>query len=250
GFEVAAVNDIAPSVAACASGVQVGGVPANGPGVCTIHHYSIKTSDCSLCAQLSDNRISGSTQPALQAGNIWVVWVQSTAPVATTDIWSDVSVDSTVGVRTFLARAAGGGVATTLDLNANVQGPAIGAKPAQWQSDNATNALLFKYGTFTNGVAVTGTGCAGAANVDNCDDQFVAADAYTALAVHQNTLTAGLTDIRAEDAKLATKRDMKPLFADGSFVGFGYGSAGSQLVASVPVISGTGSNAGATQAQP
>src|SRR5208337_1694985 len=92
GFEVAAVNDIAPSVAACASGVQVGGVPANGPGVCTIHHYSIKTSDCSLCAQLSDNRISGSTQPALQAGNIWVVWVQSTAPVATTDIWSDVSV--------------------------------------------------------------------------------------------------------------------------------------------------------------
>ncbi len=261
-YEVAAVNDIAPAVPTC---TQSGGGVMGASGVttpsCVIHHWSIKTSDCALCAQLSDNRISGALQPVLQAGNIWIVWVTAgpnlcgaagqTPCGQTTHIWSDVSVDSTVGVRTFLARAAGGGVGTNLDLNSNVTGTSgVGLKPAQWQSDNATAANLFKYGTFSNGVAVTGTGCTGAASVVNCDDQFLGSDTYTDLAINQNRLTAGLTDIRPEDAKLATKRLMKPLDPTGEFFGLGYGSAGSQLIATTPVISGTGSNAGVTQAQP
>src|SRR5208283_5573202 len=62
GFEVATVNDVAPTVAACVNGVGAG---AN---QCTIHHYSIKTSDCATCANLHDDRSSGGGAPGAQYG--------------------------------------------------------------------------------------------------------------------------------------------------------------------------------------
>jgi len=220
GFEVAAVNDVAPAVAACQGG---------GNGVtCTIHHWSQKTGDCSgICAGLVDDR-SGAI--GTQYGNIWIVWVNS-GPNDTgtdTDVWTDVSVDSTVGVRTFLARDA------TTDLTAtslNI-GPASGVTADN--SAAATASLL--YGCQNN----SGTCASGASG----DDKTIPADVFTAL--NGAGLTAGLTDIRPEDARYATKRTDKGLDPSGFFAGLGYASAGSALTGT-PIQSGTGTSTATAQ---
>jgi hypothetical protein len=225
---VAAANDIAKLSPTCAGGVGTS---------CAIHHWTLKNgADCTAvsgggCTELFDNRVSGGTTPGLQGGNIWIVWVTclvaadcpSYAVGAATDVWSDVQIDSTVGVRVFLARGASGGVATQLQLAGNVQGPPF--SPAQ-QSDNAISQLLL-----ANGVAAasSGTNCTAATNT--CDDKYVPADVYTALTTGtSSTLTTGFTDIRMEDAKYATKRINKPFDTGGYFLGLGYSTAGSALV--------------------
>jgi len=232
---LAAVNDIAKASPTCAGGVGTS---------CSIHHWTLKNGgDCSAvsgggCTELFDNRVSGGTTPGLQGGNIWIVWVTCLVAAdcpgyavgATTDVWSDVSVDSTVGVRTFLARGASGGVATQLQLAGNVQGPPFSPPQA---SDNAISPVLFVYGTKSNGAAVSGANCSTPTTLQ-CDDQYVPADVYAVLTTGtSSTLSTGFTDIRMEDAKYATKRINKPFDVGGYFLGLGYSTAGSALVGNI-----------------
>jgi hypothetical protein len=215
---VAAVNDAAPTVSACSGGVGTS---------CTIHHYTIKTSDCAQCVGLFDTRVSGGITPGKQYGNGWIVWVNNTSGVAT-DIWSDVSVDSSVGDRAFLGRGASGGVGTNLILAESIADEGGTSQT----SDNAVAPQLFKYGT-----SASGTNCGGAST---CDDAFLQADVYSALTTSPgDVLNSAFSDIRLEDGKYATKRSLKPLDPSGYFAGLGYGSAGSQLVGT-PILSGTG----------
>jgi hypothetical protein len=173
GFEVAAVNDLA----------AVAGVPA-----AQVHHWSVKTSHSSTgggtctshCAGVTDSR---SAAIPVEYGNLWVVWFNNTSGVAT-DIWAYASVDSTVGVRTFLAGA-------TLTFPAD-----IGSSVA----DNAVSPQFLTAGAPGNGApAACPSGFA-----TQCDDEFLQADVITALSNH--VLTAGMTDIRPEDALYATNR--------------------------------------------
>ena len=103
GFGIAAYNDLA--LGADGGGVCVGGVIQAGSGStatpgdsCTTSHWSTKTA--SGLAAAKDSR---STSIPLEYGNLWVVWVTDTTTGSDTDAWTYLSVDSTVGVRTYLA---------------------------------------------------------------------------------------------------------------------------------------------------
>ena len=161
GFGVAAYNDIATPI-----------VTAN-PGF-TIHHWTEKSSNApGTWAQIVDSRTpAGGSPPPPEAGNVWVVWVDNASGVPT-DIWADVSIDSTVGNRVFLAQPR----AKLLLAAADTSTPGVNA---------IASALL-----------VGGVG----------DDGGLDAQVYNALGGATGiAITAGLTDIRPEDALLATNR--------------------------------------------
>jgi hypothetical protein len=161
GFAIAAFNDVsAAAVTACQSGGHT----------CVARHWTTTTANGN--AYVKDSRTNSSgTAPLLQFGNTWIVWVQDTTAGTTTDVWAYVSVDSTVGVRTYLAAPR-----AKVVLAPGASGSAGAAKIA---------ANLF-------------TG--------NAPDSPLDATAFAA--VNGQTLTAGMTDIRPEDALLATNRSL------------------------------------------
>src|SRR5215471_14875164 len=177
GFGIAAYNDLA--LGADGGGICVGGlikvVSPGGPAgeavgdSCLNHHWSVKTAGA--LASAKDGR--SAAIPA-EFGNFWTVYVtDTTIGGAATDVWSYLSIDSTVGVRTFLAVPR-----AKLILAAAAQATA-GA--------NVISSAFFVDGSV--------------------DSASVPADVWTVLSgAAGQPLTAGMTDIRPEDAKLATER--------------------------------------------
>jgi hypothetical protein len=188
GFIVAAANDMATPL----------GIPLT-----RFHHWSVKTGGCGgQCATIVDNRTAGI--PA-EAGNLWVVWATD-AGGAATDIWAYVSVDSVVGVRSFL-----GGAKLLLGSGIGAQAPANVASPG-----------ILASGAPANGA---GAACPGGFGGNTCDDATLAADVITALGgsgagATGIAISAGMTDIRPEDAKYATERALGTV-VDTSATGVG-----------------------------
>jgi len=243
GFEVAAVNDLAHAIAT-----------AN-PGY-TVHHWSIKTSHAAGCAGHCvagyDNRAYLGSTPPKEYGNWWVTWVCSTntnpCTGTVTDIWAYLSVDSTVGVRLFLAQASTTQHSAFLQLN-------TAGGIASTTADNVVDPNLLSDGAPGNGSAATcPTGRAA-----QCDDSFIDPAVTAALGGATGIpLTAGMTDIRPEDAKYATNRALSTT-VDTSVAcaskpcrdwALGYGHAPGNTIIGQSIQSGvTGSTATATPVQ-
>jgi hypothetical protein len=188
GFMVAVVND----VAILSAGFTGGG---------GIHHYTVNGLCSGVnCAQLVDGRSTGETEQA----KYWAVWVCDTsAPNCNgsnaTDVWVYNQVDSTVGVRMFLARPP---AVSQLHLGAQL-------------GQDLVSPVLLKHG-----VASGSSTCTGGATT--CDDTTIPADVLTA--INGVSVQTGMTDIRPEDALYATARSCTST-ADGSpWVGLGYGA--------------------------
>lgn len=153
----------------------------NSNGTCTFH-WSAKNA-----SNLLDTRDGSQIRPEL--GNIWLVWVAtqdggtcatSTGGTGVTDVWADVSVDSTVGVRTFMAQLGSG----QSNSGAMVQIP----NPLP-QAGNLVNAALLA------------DGYADVANLPSAVQGAIGSGTSG-----NDHLNLGLTDIRPEDALFATAR--------------------------------------------
>lgn len=207
GFAVAVVNDVAVNTTTFAGGGS-------------IHHYSVNGKcGANNCAQLFDGR--GATET--EQSKFWVVWVCASAGCTgsdASDVWLYNQVDSTVGVRMFLARPV---AKTQVNFGAQVGQDLI--KP-----------VLFKHG-----IASGSSTCTGGATT--CDDLSVPADVLAA--INGSDINAGATDIRPEDALYATNRVLAALDSSAPWVGLGYGPG----PFGVPIQSGqTGSTATAVGA--
>lgn len=183
GFGVAAVNDLAAIVANGTAAAPFNYCASGSGNTCTVNHWSIKTSTApGSLAGLSDSR---NASIPTEFGNIWVAWVNcsgSSCPSYTgangaTEIWTYLSVDSTVGVRNFLGRNSSGqpsslvlAAATTSTDGVNVISQKLFVAP--WNNSEATVTLQ--------------------------------PDVFNAL--NNQPITAGMTDIRPEDALYATYR--------------------------------------------
>jgi len=135
------------------------------------YHYTVKSGTClsgsTTCyASLADSRTVGSATINKEPGNLWVVW-------SSNGVWAYLSVDSTVGVRTFMAAPR-----ATLALSPLASLPVSGTSNYLYWSDSSHDTAL----TSTVYAALNGT-----------------------------TLTAANTDIRPEDALFATNRALNTL---------------------------------------
>jgi hypothetical protein len=211
GFAVAVVDDVATQTPTFTGGGS-------------IHHYTFNSAlpPGELAAALLDTRsgLAGTTIP-VEPAKLWVVYTCTSAPntacgaSGAVDVWAYLQVDSTVGVRAIMSRAAAGGVGVQASLDTNTQ--------SSVNATNQINPILFNAG-MPSFAGSTGTGCTTTGS-PNCDDQFLPADVFTALQNHP--INVGATDIRPEDAKYATKRATAP---PSNTAGLGYGTVGSQLV--------------------
>jgi hypothetical protein len=176
-------------------------IPVGGAANC--HHYSVngKTAGGNNFAQVVDSRGGGAIPP--EAGNLWVVWNNSTSPAT---VWAYLSVDTTVGNRAFFA-----------------------VPRAQLQVDSAVTS-----GNAKN-LIVSTVFDDGAGN-PVADDASLPANI---LAVIQTTFTAAGSDIRAEDAKVATNRMLSNLDTT-ALNGLGYNQAGASCTpnATFPTLIG------------
>lgn len=180
GFIVAAANDMATVV----------GQPIN-----RFHHWSVKNGNAGCttppCAGIVDSRTAGIP---VEGGNLWVVWATD-ASGAVTDLWAYVSVDSVVGVRSFLGGAKlvlGGGIGATV-------------------ADNVASPGILTSGAGLNGATAKCPTNFTASATSTCDDQNLPANVISLLGgsgagAIGHAITAGMTDIRPEDAKYATNR--------------------------------------------
>ena len=150
-------------------------------------HYTVKgDTGCTqtpACAQLLDSR-SGSILP--EGGNLWVVW-----NAAQTEVWADVSVDSVVGNRMFLAAPR-----AKVEIDAKTQTTVTG--------QNLIAAALW-----------------------GADASVIPAAVYAAL--NNAQVTAAFTDIRPEDAKFAETRAVSVL-DQTAYTGLGYGTGPNTLI--------------------
>jgi len=163
GFGVAAYNDaqlVPARLTACNAGANV---------PCASKHWSTTTANAT--AYLKDTRTNSvGTSPIPQFGNLWIDWVQDSTG-AVTDLWAYLSVDSTVGVRNYLAMPRAKLIVTA---------------PAGTAGAGSIKAALFS---------------------DNSADSPITAQVLAAVGGGAGiTITAGMTDIRPEDALLATAR--------------------------------------------
>jgi hypothetical protein len=219
GFGIAAYNDLAGSGSAasttgiCNAGTiqATAGSSAIAGNACTASHWTVK-SPPEPYAYLHDTR---SSSIPLEYGNLWVVWVTDTTTSTVTDVWTYLSVDSTVGVRNYLATPR---AKLTVDNAATSYG-----------GGNAISNVFF---------------------IDSTKDTTLTSAVWTAISGTEGVpLTAGMTDIRPEDAKLATERilgtvpspyggDTVPTTADNfiySFaLGYGPGPIGLQIKSAEP----------------
>jgi len=176
-------------------------IPAGGASNC--HHYSVsgKTAGGNNFAQIVDSRGGGAINP--EGGNLWVVWNNGTSPAT---VWAYLSVDSIVGNRAFFAVPR-----AQLQVDSSV---------TSGNAKNLVAAVLFDDGA-GNSVA---------------DDASLPANI---LSVIQATFTAAGSDIRAEDAKLATNRALTNLDTK-KLAGLGYNQAGASCTpnATFPTLIG------------
>jgi hypothetical protein len=160
----------------------------------TVQHWTKKNA-----AFVSDNRDTLG-RITNEVGNVWLVWIKDGSGNVT-DVWTDVSVDSTVGVRTFSAQENIGGVQT-----------AGGQVQITSTSGTASDNLVSPNSPFS------------ALWPDNTADVPVTANALASInsavagGAHVNV---GLTDIRPEDAQFATNRAIAALNTT-TYAGLGY----------------------------
>jgi hypothetical protein len=147
-----------------------------------------------------------------EPGNSWIVWIAPCSPSdgsgTPTDVWLDISVDSTVGVRTFSAQETSGSGAQVQVTSTAAQNK---IKQALWADNNADAAL--------NAAVLSTVNASGG--------------------VHVN---AGLTDIRPEDALFATTRALAALNTT-TWAGLGYKGVSANIGASIFTSRGTGTDA-------
>ena len=168
-------------------------------GAETVQHWTYGNG-----AEAVDNR---STVIEPEVGNPWLVWLQDGSGNVT-DIWFALSVDSTVGVRTFSAQETTGSGATITVLEPAGTAGANKIKQQVWP-DNAVDVAL----------------------------------TANALAAIQNQhINVGLTDIRPEDALFATKRALGKLNTS-TWAGLGYIGPNANVGSPIYTTQGTGTEA-------
>ncbi len=190
-------------------------------GTGSICHWSKKSAISSGTqthgAYLTDNRDTLG-RIANEPGNIWAVWIENGAcgsGTAVSDLWLDVSVDSTVGVRCFSA----------VQQNGTQGCGVVDVDPANTASDAiiSNNSTQF----WPDG------------NLDVSIDGIAVAAINASLNVN-----VGLTDIRPEDALYATKRAIATL-STSTYAGLGYvgptKNIGAPIYTDQGVLQGTGS---------
>ena len=149
-------------------------------------------------ANVVDNRSGSAIVPEL--GSVFIVWTATCGSPNSNvlDIWADVQVDSTVGVRTFFAQqTTGSGAQIQILPGASTGLIPCSAPPTScfWPDNNADVASITSSSTVA---AALGTGTLGGQH-----------------------LNVGLTDIRPEDALYATTRAYGTLNTT-SWTGLGY----------------------------
>jgi hypothetical protein len=168
----------------------------NDPGLAGAgsHHYTI-SGNCSSgpCAKIHEQRGTPGQIPD-ESGNVWLVWNN-----AQTEAWAYLSVDSVVGNRAYFANPR---PLLQLDPDTN-NGTKHGA--------NLISPFLFLNGDTTADASCLGQTSCDALNIPNA----------IYLAITGQQITAGLTDIRPEDAQFAQVRVTKALNATTA-VGLGY----------------------------
>jgi hypothetical protein len=167
------------------------------------YHYTAKNnnSDLNPAAELIDPRNSSI---AKEPGNIWIVWIgdcSSTGTTGVTDIWADISVDSTVGNRAFFAAYKSG--------TASIQGVQLSVDTSTPTSTNAIAQALWSDDTTDQPLA---SAVASAINTGGVGGNPV-------------NVNVGLTDIRPEDALYATFRSLSAYNANGNGLGYDHGPA-------------------------
>jgi|SRR5579872_4087441 len=167
-------------------------------------------------ANVVDNR-SSLIQPEL--GNIWIVWTaacsDATGNTGVQDVWADISVDSTVGVRSFLAVNSDGSFGAQAQVIPKAAGDNLVSPNSLWKDNNPDVSLL----TAPNVSAVIGTSASGGAHIN-----------------------VGLTDIRPEDAAYATTRALGTLNTS-TWTGLGYKGPNANIGAPIFTNQGTGTKA-------
>ncbi len=164
-----------------------------------------------------------------QLGNIWVVWLAScsdlTGATNITDIWTDVSEDSTVGVRTFYAQTttSGLGGAQIQELEPGGTASSVSIKPQALWPDNTADVALPLPAAGANPIG----GALGTSSTPTPTSNLF--------------VNVGLTDIRPEDALFATDRSNSALTA--TLTGLGYTTANSNVGALISTAQGTGTSA-------
>src|SRR5579863_43230 len=233
GMALAAANDLAPTTPTVTGGGS-------------IHHWTYKSA-CpgSTCITvLHDPRTNPDTGAIPnEPSNLWIVW---TCPAAgcngttqkAVDIWAYHQVDSTVGVRSFMSRPNGcGSPCNTSAVESLVTNDVEGPNTA-YAGVNAVSPSLYATGS---GVGSWGAGDTSCGTATTCDDEFVPADVWAAISgANGVAINTGMTDIRPEDAKAATKRANGPATNN---VSLGYGTVGSQLIGTPIESSYTATNA-------
>ena len=215
-----------------------------------IHHYTLKNNQktCTngaVCSYLHDPRVANIPNETTQ---LWIVWTCPTTGCTgsnAVDVWAYGQVDSTVGNRTFLARASGCAApcnvsSTTFVVDPAVEGGAVGATVV---AGDVVSPFLMQFGdnNTTSGQCPTPP----AAHSNTCDAATVPADVWQAISGSVGQpLTGAFTDIRPEDAKYATKRANKPLDSV-AWDGLGYCTSGTCNVG-VGIVSGVDDSTTAT----
>jgi hypothetical protein len=168
----------------------------NTNGSCTFHYTA------NNAANIIDRRDSPLQRIVPEIANLWVVWVgpqdgascaASVGTGAPTDIWAMASVDSTVGVRAFLATQRDNTKGDYLQILTGITA-GNNVASALWTDNNPDVALNATV------ASTLGTAGDGSANVQ---------------------VNAGITDIRPEDALAATTRSIKALDT-AAWTGLGY----------------------------
>jgi len=186
----------------------------NAPSGQCPYHYTASNAGNMLDKRDSLNRIT----PEL--GNLWVVWLaacsDTTGATGVSDVWLDLSVDSTVGVRGVLATQPDGTPGDYVQVITPPPAPGNKITPASLWPDNKSDVALP-----ASVYNVIGTNAAGTGDVQ---------------------VNVGLTDIRPEDALAATVRAISVLNTT-TWKGLGYVGPTTNIGAPILTAQGTGTSA-------
>jgi hypothetical protein len=163
-------------------------------------HYTIggkNAANNNNFAQAVDSR---NVSIPVEGGNLWVVWDNNTSPIT---IWAYLTVDSIVGNRCFFAVPR-----CSLQLDSGVLSTA--------GQNRIASSLMFNAQTHLN----------------QADESSLPSAVLSAV---QTSFTAGLTDIRPEDAKFQTTRILAAYNAT-NLNGLGYGVASANCPAATSLI--------------
>jgi hypothetical protein len=188
------------------------------PGACAAGLSAVYHWTGSTAAMIDRRNANIHNEP----GKIWIVWITpcGNAPeTGVTDLWTDMQVDSTVGVRAFMAQesAANGGAGAQMNV-----------------TPGASAALVTPVGLWPDGTADFAPTTAGG-------DEITAINA--ANGGGGINITVGLTDIRPEDALFATTRAISGPVDTLKWSKLGYTSAVKCVGAAILTAQSTGTDA-------